>query len=55
MTTTADALAKIANEAETALLDAMPQEMRDWYLALPRSVRVEMARGAFAETAAALK
>tara|TARA_Y100000310_G_scaffold257071_1_gene265051 strand:- start:2234 stop:2398 length:165 start_codon:yes stop_codon:yes gene_type:complete len=53
--TTADTLAKIANETEAALLDAMPAEMREWYLNLPRSVRVEMARNAFAETAAALK
>lgn len=43
----AQTLADMANKAEAEILANIGAEMRDWYLALPREVRVQIAVEAF--------
>lgn len=49
---TAQKIADMANAAEEAILATISKEMRDWYMALPREKRVEIAMNAAAEALA---
>lgn len=49
---TTQQIADMANKAEAQILASVSAEMRAWYLALPRDVRVQMACDAYAAAAA---
>ena len=50
--TTAANIADMANKAEAEILASATEEFRNWYLALPRAVRVEIACAAWEKAAA---
>lgn len=50
----AQMIADMANAAEAAILSQASAEMRDWYLALPRESRIEIAMNAAHEAAKSL-
>lgn len=44
---TAQQIADMTNKAEAEMLASVSADMRAWYLALPREIRVELACNAY--------